>query len=129
MNKHEETSAIQREQPIGETASEKKPTQAEHKAAFAVLYRLVKASLYRGRSMDSLQSEEALLGVARAILGEPNTWQYTHLCDLCCLRYAEHFAKEPGKAHSTWCCTPCYQQLQGEVRFKKEVPHGGQDEH
>jgi hypothetical protein len=136
MTKHEDSSDGLAEHPIGETISEKKPTQTERKSAFAVLYRLVNASLYRGRTRDSLQgvefqqvieqTEEALDAVAQAIHGEPNTWQYMHLCDLCCLRYSEHFAKEQGKELSTWCCTPCYQQLQAEGRRKKEVSHGGQ---
>jgi hypothetical protein len=121
MTEHEETRDVLTERTIARTASEKKPTQAERKAAFAALYRVVKASLYRGRTTDYLkgaefqqviaQTDEALHALARAIHGETKPWQYAHLCDVCCLRYSEHFAKERGKELSTWCCTPCSRRL------------------
>ena len=107
----------------------KQSTVAERKTAFAALYRLVKTSLSRGRTMGSLSSAEFQQGVdqtyealdvlARAIHGEPKRWQYAHLCDVCCLRYAEHFAREAGKELSTWCCTPCYRHLKAEGKLKE----------
>ncbi len=114
------------------TTPQKKATAGERKAAFAALYRVLKTSLYRGRTMDSLssaefqqvvdQANEALDVLARAIHGAPKGWQYAHLCDVCCLRYAEHFAREAGNELSTWCCTPCYQHLKAEGKLK-EAPH------
>jgi hypothetical protein len=112
---------------------QKKPTAAERKIAFAALYQVVKTSLSRGRTMDSLssatfqqmvdQTHAALEVLARAIHGAPKPWQYARLCEVCYQRYAEHFAREAGKELSTWCCTPCYQCLEAESKLK-EGHHG-----
>ena len=101
------------------------------KAAFAALYRLLKGWLYRDRTMEYPgtaaceraldEVPEALEALMRAIHGEPERWQYAHLCDVCCLRYAEHFAREAGQELSTWCCTPCYQHLVAGDRPKEEA--------
>jgi hypothetical protein len=111
------------------TTPRKQSTAGERKTAFAALYRVVKTLLSRGRTMDSLssvefqqgvdQTNEALDVLARIIHGAPKRWQYAHLCDVCYLRYAEHFAREAGKELSTWCCTPCYQQLEAEGKLKE----------
>lgn len=104
-------------------------TPGAQKAAFAALYRLLKGWLYRHRTMEYPGSDackhtpdeisEVLEALMRAIHGEPARWQYACLCDVCCLRYAEHFVKEAEQELSTWCCTPCYQHLEAGDRPKE----------
>ena len=112
------------------TPPQEPATAGAQKAAFAALYRLLKGSKAYGMAMEDPGSvantqvmheiPEALEALMRAIHGEPARWQYARLCDVCCLRYAEHFAKEAGQELSTWCCMPCYQHLEAENRPKEE---------
>jgi hypothetical protein len=105
-------------------------TAGAQKAAFAALYQLLKRAKTSGLAMEDPDSvantqllheiPEALDALMRTIHGEPERWQYAHLCDVCCLRYAEHFAKEAGQELSTWCCTPCYQHFVAKDRPREE---------
>lgn len=112
------------------TPHQEPSTPGVQKAAFAALYRILKGSKAGGMAMEDPGSvantqmmheiPEALDALMRAIHGEPERWQYACLCDVCCLRYAEHFAREAGQELSIWCCTSCYQHEKAEDRPKEE---------
>ena len=49
--------------------------------------------------------------LTEAVLGPRASHHFPFLCDVCQERYAETSGTEPGKKWSTYCCTPCMQEL------------------
>ncbi len=67
------------------------------------------------------QINEAERILTQAVFGKPKLHELSSLCECCGNRYAVHFAHEKHKPTSTWCCSPCYEQLKAEQKLEEEV--------
>jgi hypothetical protein len=100
------------------------------KAALAAMYRMRDAyltALFQTHQFDQqealrTESMQALAILTQLVHGKPQGMQHAFLCDVCLQRRSEHVVYEHGKKISTWCCTPCRNQLQAQGQGEQVQP-------
>lgn len=104
----------------------KTPKAMTRKEALAVLMQVQNQWLCNLSSENHQQAEsssfldkvyEAMRVLTVTVHGTPKSHQYGLLCEVCLLRYTEHFVQEQEKTIETWCCTPCRDRLHNEGKL------------
>jgi hypothetical protein len=115
-----------------ETASNKKPIT--RKAALGIVHQFFMDYAYVPPAYETPEQREqryalrqrawdAFDVLARAIHGPCDVTQYGNLCDICHIRYSQHFPQvkvEVIKHRLVFCCTPCLEQLRAEGQLYEE---------